>query len=75
MWRFVGVVSFATQAEAARDATGLGNGVSYLSPGIEVYGRIWRGLGASFGYDSAIRGTARSVAAGAQIKLALSYQW
>jgi hypothetical protein len=82
-WRFVerfwvqlsirGVESFASAAEASRDATGLGNGVSFLAPGLELYGRIYRGLGASIGADTAVR--ARSVAAGAQLKVAISYDW
>ena len=53
--------------------SGLGNGVTYLSPCVEVSARIVRGLGASVGLDSALRG--RSIAAANQIKVALSYQW
>lgn len=68
-----GVESFASASQASQSATGLGNGVTYTSPGLEVYARIWRGLGASVGIDSAFR--ARSVAAGSQLKVALSYQW
>ena len=71
--RLSGVESFASAEEAARDATGLGNGVTYLAPGVDLYGRIWRGLGASIGAEWALR--ARSVAAGVQLRIALSYQW
>ena len=44
-----------------------------VAPGIELYGRIWRGLGASIGAGWTLR--ARSVAAGVQLKTAVSYQW
>ncbi len=82
-WRFIdrfwfsihlsALQSFASQEEAARDATGLGPGVSYTVLGGEVFGRIWHGLGASLGADTARQG--RSVAAGTQIKAGLSYEW
>jgi hypothetical protein len=71
--RLNGLESFATQEQASMGATGLGNGVSYTSPGAELYGRIWKGLGASIGVDSAFR--ARSLPAAAQLKVGLSYQW
>jgi hypothetical protein len=71
--RFTGVESFASAAEASRDATGLGNGVTYVAPGFDVAGRIWRGLGASIGADSAVRG--RAVPAAVQLRLAVSYQY
>jgi hypothetical protein len=73
IWRFTGVESFASSTEAARNATGLGNGVTFIAPGIEVFGRIWRGLGASFALDSALR--ARSVPAGLNLRFAVSWQW
>jgi hypothetical protein len=73
IWRFSGVESFASTTEAAQNATGLGNGVTFIAPGIEVYGRIWRGLGASVALDSALR--ARSVAAGVNLRFAVSWQW
>lgn len=73
IWKFSGIESFASNEEAAMDATGLGEGVTYVSPGFTVYGRIYRGLGASIGLDSALRG--RSVAAGAQLMVKLSYEW
>ncbi len=71
--RLSGLESFASNQEAAMNATGLGNGVTFLAPGVEVYGRVWRGLGANLGVDSALRG--RSVAAAVQLKVGLSYQW
>jgi len=71
-WRWNGVESFASNKDAAQNATGLGDGVSYVSPGVSVYGRIWKGLGAAVGFDSAVR--ARSVAAGAQVFVTLSFQ-
>jgi len=71
--RLSGVESFASVEEAAMNATGLGNGVTFLAPGFEVAGRIFRGLGASIGLDAALRG--RSVAAGVQLKVGISYQW
>jgi hypothetical protein len=73
IWRFSGVESFASEMEAARDATGLGNGVTYLSPGVAIFGRIWKGLGASVGVDSALR--ARSVAAAVQLYTSVSWQY
>lgn len=71
--RLNGVESFASNAQAAATESGLGNGVTYVSPGAELYGRVWRGLGASIAYDTALR--ARSVPAAGQLKVAISYQW
>jgi hypothetical protein len=71
--RVVGVESFASNQEAAMNATGLGNGVTYLAPGFEISARIVKGFGASIGLDSALRG--RSVAAASQLKVGLAYQW
>jgi hypothetical protein len=73
MGRLTGVESFATQKQASMGATGLGNGVTYTAYGVELYGRIYRGLGASLGIDSAFR--ARSLPAAAQLKVGVSYQW
>ncbi len=69
--RFAGVESFASGRDAARDASGLGNGVTFASPGVEVAVRLHRGLGLLAGFDTAVR--ARSVAAAAQGKVGLSY--
>jgi hypothetical protein len=70
--RLNGVESFASNAQAAATQTGLGNGVTYVAPGVELYGRIWRGLGASIAWDDALR--ARSLPAAGQLKVSLSYQ-
>jgi hypothetical protein len=72
IWRIHGVESFASNDEAAMNATGLGDGVTYVSYGITLFGRIWKGLGASIGADSALR--ARSVPAAAQLFVGLSYE-
>ena len=70
--RFFGSESFAGD-EAPAGFAGLGNGVTYTSYGLELHGRIWRGLGASASFAGAFR--ARNVAAGAQLKFALDYQF
>jgi hypothetical protein len=70
--RLAGVESFASNADAARTATGLGNGVTFVAPGVEISARVWRGLGIAFGVDSALR--ARSVADGEQLKIAIFYK-
>jgi hypothetical protein len=69
--RLNGVESFASAAQASLTQTGLGNGVTYVAPGVELYGRVWRGLGASIAWDDAVR--ARSVPAAGQLKVSLSY--
>jgi hypothetical protein len=69
----VGVESFASQRQASLAFSGLGNGVTYTAYGAELSAAIWRGLGALLGVDSAFR--ARSLAAGAQLKVGVSYQW
>jgi hypothetical protein len=69
--RFYGRESFG--GEPSDSPTGLGGGVTFVSYGFELYGQIWEGLGASISWDSAFR--ARSLAAGAPIKLAISYTW
>jgi hypothetical protein len=71
--RLMGVESFASDREASAAFSGLGNGVTYTAYGVDIYGRIYRGLGADLGVDSAFR--ARSIAAGAQLKVGLSYQY
>lgn len=70
--RFTGVESFATNAQAGLSATGLGDGVTFVSPGVSVTGRIWKGLSASVALDSAVR--ARSVLAGSQVYVNLAYE-
>lgn len=71
--RLNGIESFASNAQAAATETGLGNGVTFTAVGVELYGRIWRGLGASIALDDALR--ARSLPAASQLKVALSYQY
>jgi hypothetical protein len=70
--RLTGIESFASSNALTGANTGLGNGVSVTSPGAEVYGRIWRGLGVALAIDGAVR--ARSLPAGDQIKVSLSWQ-
>lgn len=52
--------------------SGLGACVMYTAYGFDIAGRIYRGLGASFGLDSVFR--ASLVAAGANVRVALSYE-
>jgi len=73
IWRFVGVESFASNEQAARDATGLGDGVTYVAGCADVYGRIWKGLGCSIGVDYALRG--RAVPDAVQVRTAVSWQY
>jgi hypothetical protein len=70
--RITGLQSFSTEVSTASN-TGLGTGVSYVAPGVEVYGRIWRGLGLAVAVDTAVYAT--SLPAGVQTKLSLSYQY
>lgn len=71
--RLAGIESFASNQKAAQNATGLGDGVTYTSPGIELYGRIVRRLGASVAVEGALR--ARSLPAAAQVRATISYTW
>jgi len=71
-WHFAGLESFALPSQTTPDPTGLKNGVSYLSPGVDVSARIWRTWTLGLGIDSALRG--RAVPAAIQLRLALSYQ-
>ena len=73
IWRFYGVESFATNEQAARDATGLGDGVTYVAGSADVFGRIWKGLGSSIGIDYALRG--RAVPDAIQVRVAVSWQY
>ena len=52
--------------------SGLGNGVTYTAYGAQLFGRIAGGFGATVGVESALR--ARGVAAGANLRFALSYE-
>lgn len=72
--RMTGVESFASQIQASFTcATGLGNGVTYNAYGFELAAKIWKGLGANFGIDSALR--ARCVAAGVNLKAGLTAEF
>jgi hypothetical protein len=70
--RFLGVESFASDAETVDGASGLGSGVSVASWGLEAYVRLWRGLGVSFYFAGAFR--ARALPAGANYTWSLSWQ-
>ena len=70
--RVSGVESFATNDETASSPTGMGNGVTYTSYGVELSGRIYRGLSAALGFDSAFR--ARGIVAAAPLRFTLSYE-
>jgi len=70
--RIFGSESLADEDEARLGFSGLGNGVSFRSYGLEVYARLWRGLGLSFSRDGAW--FAQGIAAGAQYRVALSWE-
>ena len=76
--RFHGVESFASTDELVRAGlsgagfAGLGNGVTHTSYGIEIFARVWRGIGVAVAADGAIR--ARNLPAGVNWKFALSYE-
>jgi len=70
--RFFGSESFLDGAPM-NGGIGLGNGVSYRSWGIELFGRIWKGLGASAAFNGAF--AAQGIIAGALVKGALSYEF
>jgi hypothetical protein len=83
-WRFIerfwlilrlsGIESLALGSTAIEnDITGLKSGVTYTAYGAQLWGRIYKGLGAAVGVDSAFR--ARAVPAAVQINAALSYQY
>lgn len=70
--RFYGTESFASDIEAANGATGLGNGVTYTSLGVELSGRITGGLSAGIGVDTAFR--ARSIIAAIPFRFSIAYE-
>ncbi|MCA9666817.1 MAG: hypothetical protein KC503_14555 [Myxococcales bacterium] len=70
--RFLGIESFASNAETTDDASGVGSGVTVASWGVEAYVRILGGLGVSFSFAGAFR--ARALPAGANMTWSLSYQ-
>jgi len=71
--RVLGVESFASDARATADPTGLNDGFTVVAPGFEASVRLWRGLAVSAGFETAVR--ARAVAAGKQVHAAVSWQW
>jgi hypothetical protein len=71
--RLIGVESFASNARATNDPTGLNDGFTVVAPGVEGIVRLWRGLAVAAGFETAVR--ARAVAAGKQLHATLSYQW
>lgn len=67
-----GVESFTGSDGAAATFTGLGNGLTFTAFGVQLYGRIYKGLGAAVQVDGAFR--ARGVAAGANLRFSLVYE-
>ena len=72
MGRVFGSESLAGEDDAQVGFSGLGNGVTHRSYAVEVYVRLWRGLGLSFARSGAW--FARGIAAGAQYRAALSWE-
>lgn len=74
IFRMAGIESFASTVDAANTCTtGLGNGVSYTAYGFEVAARIYKGFGANFGMDGALR--ARCVAAAFNLKAGFTVEF
>lgn len=74
IFRIFGSESFASDTEAqAAGFSGLGNGVEHRSFGLTLLGRIWNGISASASADGAF--SARGIAAGANVKFALIYEY
>ncbi len=71
--RLLGVESFASDARATSDPTGLNDGFTVLAPGCAGVVRLWRGLAVDAGFETAVR--ARAVAAGKQVHAGVSWQW
>ena len=71
--RLLGVESFASDARATADPTGLNDGFTVLAPGCGGVVRLWRGLAVDAGFETALR--ARAVAAGKQVHAGVSWQW
>ncbi|MBI4816038.1 MAG: hypothetical protein HY791_07270 [Deltaproteobacteria bacterium] len=71
--RLSGTESFASNQDLDPSLlSGLGNGVSVTALGLELYGRIAGGFGATLGADTAFR--ARGIVSALPIKVGLSYQ-
>jgi len=71
--RLLGVESFASDARATADPTGLDDGFTVVAPGCAGVVRLWRGLAVEAGFETAVR--ARAVAAGKQVHAGVSWQW
>jgi hypothetical protein len=71
--RVLGVESFASDAQATADPTGLDEGFTVVAPGVEGVVRLWRGLAVGAGFETALR--ARAVAAGKQLHATVSWVW
>jgi hypothetical protein len=71
--RLLGVESFASDARATANPTGLDEGFTVVAPGAEAVVRLWRGLAVGAGFETALR--ARAVAAGKQLHATVSWQW
>ncbi|MFN3200596.1 MAG: hypothetical protein ACE366_19510 [Bradymonadia bacterium] len=69
--RLHGLESFASDEEAGRGFSGLGQGVTHTSVGAELYGRVVDSFGISVGTDVPVR--ARNIIAGLPVRASLSY--
>lgn len=69
--RVFGSEVFGGEDEVGMSATGLG-ATAHTSWAVEIFARLWRGLGASFSFSGAFR--AAGLPAGANLKFALSYE-
>jgi hypothetical protein len=70
--RVFGSEAFASQDDIGMSASGLGTTV-HTSFAVELYGRIWRGLGASFAVAGAFR--AAGLPAGLNYRAGLNYEY
>ena len=71
--KLYGIESFASPEEAARGASGLGNGVTYTAFEIGLHAEIWAGFGVLLKASTAFR--ARSIASAIPINGGLFYQF
>lgn len=74
--RATGIESFASAADVASSQGnfgGLGNGVTFVSLGLEAAVQVWGGLGVSLAWDTAFR--ARRVIGAAPLRIAVSYEF
>ena len=71
--RLFGTEAFVDEDGLLASFTGMGNGVTFASFGVEAFVRLWKGLGASVGFSGAFR--ARNLPAGAPVFVSLSYEY